>query len=151
MITISLLAGLYTFFKAHDGDIASKMIASAGYDILKNSLDFKSLKEKLGRFFKKKEDQETFVKQLCDTTTTDESTAEESVKAAYEKITGETFQPEIITLIKEWMTQHHGEIQNLNNITISNSSGFNIGVQNAQGKIVNVQGDYNINPKKDED
>jgi len=151
MTTISLLAGLYTFFQAHDGDIASKMIASAGYDILKKSLDFKSLKEKLGGFFKKKEDQEEFVKQLCDTHTLDDTSTEDTVKSTYEKITGETFQPEIIALIKEWMSQQHSEIQNLNNITISHSSGFNIGVQNAQGNIFNVQGDYKINPKKDED
>lgn len=151
MATLSLLAGLYAFFQAHDGDIASKMIASAGYDILKKSLDFKSLKEKLGSFFKKKEDQEEFVKQLCDTQTPDETLTAETVKSTYEKITGETFQPEIIALIKEWIGQQHGEIQNLNNITISHSSGFNIGVQNAQGNIFNVQGDYKINPKKDED
>ncbi|MDB5002099.1 MAG: hypothetical protein JWQ34_324 [Mucilaginibacter sp.] len=151
MTTISLLAGIYTFFQTHEGDIASKMIASAGYDILKKSLDFKSLKDKIGGFFKKKEDQDEFIKQLCDVKIDNETNTEQSVKSTYEKITGDTFQPEIINLIKEWMSQHHGEIQNLNNITISNSTGFNIGVQSAQGNIVNVQGDYNINHNKDED
>lgn len=146
----TILSALYDFYVAHDGDIMSKIIASAGYDALKKALDFKALKQRLGGFFKKDQDSETFIQQLCQAPVDENVTVSDKLKTEYEKITGEAFEAEILDQLKEWITENKENIQTLNNVSISNSSGFNIGVQNAKGNIVNVQGDYKVNPKMDE-
>jgi hypothetical protein len=147
MIESTLLATLSTFLYAHKADIASKVIASASYDVLKNSLDFSVLKNKLAKFFKKDQDGEKFIETLCEQKMTTDVEVDEEVKKVYESISGATFDQEIVTTIKEWLSENKGAIQRLDVVTNSNNSGgFNIGSQNANN-IYNVQGDFNPDKK----
>ena len=143
----TLLATLATFLYTHKADIASKVIASGSYDLLKKSLDFSALKNKLTKFFKKDQDSQKFIETLCEQKVTTEDAADQEVKRVYESISGETFNQEILTAIKEWLSENKGGIQRLDVVSNSNNSGgFNIGSQNANN-IYNIQGDFNPDKK----
>lgn len=147
----TILSSIYDFFIAHDGDIASKILASAGYDVLKNSVDFKSLKDKIKKFFKKDEDVDRFISSLATSTLNANVKPEEAVKAEYEKIAMKPFDDEILESVKTWLGDNKEQIKTINIVTISNSSGFNIGVQTAGRDVVNIAGNYTITPKPDGD
>ncbi|WEA00709.1 hypothetical protein [Mucilaginibacter sp. SJ] len=141
--TTTILAGLYAFLDVHKEDIASKIIASASYDILKKSLDFSALKRKLGSFFKKENDSENFVEALCNKQITADAEITQEVKQVYEEISGQKFDDQILKVVNEWLSDSKGAIENLNIVNnTGNSGGFNIGSQNAGRNIFNIQGDY---------
>lgn len=147
----TILSSIYDFFIAHDGDMASKILASAGYDVLKNSVDFKSLKDKITKFFTKDEDVEKFISSLATSTLEANVKPEDAVKAKYEKLVGQPFEDEILESVKTWLTDNKEQIKTINVVSISNSSGFNIGTQTAGRDVVNVAGNYTITPKPDGD
>lgn len=149
IVSASILAVIYKFLDNHKEDIASKIIASASYDMLKKGLDFKALKQRFGNLFKNDEQADQFVQELCEKKVDDATSPDSAVKEIFERITGENFQYEVLEAVKEWLTANSEQIKQLNTITISNSTGFNIGVQNAQGGIFNIQGDYNVDSQKD--
>ena len=143
MIGTTLIATMYAFLVAHHEDIASKVIASASYDILKKSLNFGALKDKLKGFFKKEQDNEKFIETLCERQMTSEDSADEEVKKVYETIAGQPFDDKIITLINDWLSENKEAIQNLTVVNnTNNSGGFNIGSQTAGSNIYNIQGDF---------
>lgn len=141
--TTTILAWLYTFLNAHKEDIASKVIASATYDGLKKTLDFSALKKKLGAFFSKEEDSEKFIETICNESIADDASTNDAMKQAYEKISGHQFNDQIMSSIKEWLSENDVALQNLNVVSnTGNSGGFNIGSQKAGHNIYNIQGDY---------
>lgn len=141
--TTTILAGLYAFLDAHKEDIASKVIASATYDGLKKTLDFSALKKKLGAFFSKEEDGEKFIETICNESIAADASANDAMKQAYEQISGQQFNDQIMSSIKEWFSESDIAIQNLTVVSnTGNSGGFNIGSQNAGHNIYNIQGDY---------
>jgi hypothetical protein len=143
MIGTTLIATMYAFLEAHREDIASKVIASACYDILKKSLNFGTLKSKLQGFFKKDQDSEKFIETLCEQKMTSDGSADEAVKKAYESIAEQPFDEKVLTLINDWLSENKEAIQNLTVINnTNNSGGFNIGSQNAGSNIYNIQGDF---------
>jgi hypothetical protein len=143
MIGTTLLATLYAFLVAHHEDIASKVIASASYDILKKSLNFGALKTKLQGYFRKDQDNEKFVETLCEQKMTTGGSADETVKKAYESIAEQPFDEKILTLINDWLSENKEAIQNLTVVNnTNNSGGFNIGSQSAGSNIYNIQGDF---------
>ena len=148
IVTTTILARLYAFLNAHKEDIASKVIASATYDGLKKALDFSALKKKLGSFFNKEEESEKFIEAICNENIAADASASDAVKEVYEHISGQQFNDQIMSSIKEWFSENEVAIQNLTVVSYTgNSGGFNIGSQNAGRNIYNIQGDYK--PKKD--
>lgn len=147
----TILSSIYDFFIAHDGDMASKILASAGYDVLKNSVDFKSLKDKIKKFFTKDEDVEEFISNIATLPLEVNVKPEAAVKAEYEKLVGQPFEDEILESVKIWLADNKEQIKTINVVSISNSSGFNIGTQTAGRDVVNVAGNYIITPKPDGD
>ncbi|WP_316777869.1 hypothetical protein [Pedobacter antarcticus] len=148
MIGTTVLATLYLFLDAHKEDIASKVIASASYDVLKKSLNFSSLKKKLTGFFKKDEDSERFMEAICEKKMMTDSAADDEVKQIYESTSGLVYDDKVISFIKEWLLENKSAIQSLNIVTNSNNSGgFNIGSQNAGRNIYNIQGDFKPDKK----
>jgi len=146
---MSLLSELWNFLDAEKAGIASKVLASASYDFLKKRLNFSSLKEKIGAFFRKPAEAEKFLEQVCTRQVTNDVTSD--VSKLYKEITGNAIPENLMPFLKEWLSENAVEIQNINTVTISQSSGINIGVQSAARDIINVQGDYNVNPKVNED
>jgi len=147
----TILSSIYDFFIAHDGDMASKILASAGYDVLKNSINFKSLKDEIKKFFKKDEDVEKFISSLATSPLDTKMKPEDAIKAEYEKLVGQPFEDEILESVKTWLTDNKEQIKTINVVSISNSSGFNIGTQTAGRDVVNIAGNYTITPKVDGD
>lgn len=150
-IITTLFAALSEFLTEHKGDIASKMAASAGYDILKKSLDFKGLATKIKCYFKKPEQPEQFIEQVCNQPIQESEDPETSLRTAYEKFTGETFPPQLLQDLKTWFKDNSEAIQQTTIVSFNKSSGFNIGAQQAKGNIYNVQGDYNKGNERKED
>lgn len=142
-IITTLFAALADFFEHHKGDIASKMAASAGYDILKKSVNFKTLAAKIKGYFKKEEQADQFIEQVCNQPILEGEDPQKALRKTYEKLTGETFPTELLQDLKIWFVDNHETIQQTISASFSNTSGFNIGAQQAKGNIYNVQGDYN--------
>jgi len=146
--TTTIIAALYAFLDAHKEGIASQVIASASYDVLKKSLNFSSLKKKLVSFFKKEEDREKFIEAICNQTVLPDSPTDAEVQKVYENISGMPYDDKILSSINEWLVENKQAIQNLNIITNSNNSGgFSIGSQNAGRNIYNIQGDFKPHKK----
>nr|WP_314494553.1 hypothetical protein [uncultured Chryseobacterium sp.] len=137
---ITIFDSIVDFLITEKAGIASKMLASASYDILKANLPFKSLKQRIGNMFKTERDADTFLKELCEKPATD--SYQKDVANVYLETTGIVAPDNLVTLLEEWVKENRQSIENVNNIQISNSSGFNIGVQNAKKDIINIQGDY---------
>lgn len=150
-ITTTLFAALADFFEHHKGDIASKMAASAGYDILKKSLNFKGLAAKIKGYFKKEEQADQFIEQVCNQPVQEGEDPQAALRKTYEKFTGEIFPSEFLQDLKTWFADNREAIQQTTTVSFSHSSGFNIGAQQAKGNIYNVQGDYNKGNERKED
>ncbi|CAN5585832.1 hypothetical protein BH10BAC2_BH10BAC2_11260 [soil metagenome] len=147
----TLFAALADFFEHHKGDIASKMAASAGYDILKKSLNFKGLAAKIKGYFKKEEQVDQFIEQVCNQPIQEGEDPQTAIRTTYEKFTGDPFPPELMKDLKIWFADNREAIQQTTTVTFSQTSGFNIGAQQAKGNIYNVQGDYNKGNEPKED
>jgi hypothetical protein len=146
----SLFAALASFFIAHKGDIAAKMAASAGYDLLKKGLNIKPLIQKLKRFFSKDSDSESFVRSIFDSTVSKDSDPVNALQQNYRQLTAGDMPSEILPVLREWFEENQDAIAQINTVQIEQSSGIAVGVQNAKGNIFNITGDYNINePKKE--
>lgn len=150
-IITTLFAALSDFFTEHKGDIASKMVASAGYDILKKSLDFKGLAAKVKGYFKKEEEVDKFIEQVCNLPIREGEDPQMALHTAFEQITHEAFPPDLLLELKTWFANNREAIQQTTTATFSHSSGFNIGAQQAKGNIYNIQGDYNKNNERKDD
>jgi hypothetical protein len=137
---ITIFDSIVDFLITEKAGIASKVLASASYDILKANLPFKSLKQRIGNMFKTERDADTFLKELCEKPAVD--SYQNDIAAVYLTTTGTVAPDNLVTLLEEWIKENRQSIENVNNIQISNSSGFNIGVQNAKKDIINIQGDY---------
>lgn len=150
LITTTIFTALCSFFSEHSGDIASKMVASAGYDILKKSLDFKGLSQRIKKFFKNEAQADKLIEQICNNELPEDQQPEFALQTAFETLTNESYSPNLLSEIKSWIDENkEAIIQNSTN-NFNNTSGLNIGVQQAKGNIYNVQGDYNINHGKKE-
>lgn len=136
----TIFDSIVDFLITEKAGIASKVLASATYDVLKTNLPFNSLKQKIGNIFKKERDADTFIKELCEKPATD--SYQKDVANIYLETTGIVAPDNLVALLEEWIKENRQSIENINNIQISNSSGFNIGVQNAKKDIINIQGDY---------
>jgi GTP-sensing pleiotropic transcriptional regulator CodY len=136
----TIFDSIVDFLITEKAGIASKVLASATYDVLKTNLPFNSLKQKIGNMFKKERDADTFIKELCEKPATD--SYQKDVANVYLETTGIVAPDNLVALLEEWIKENRQSIENINNIQISNSSGFNIGVQNAKKDIINIQGDY---------
>lgn len=147
----TLFAALCTFFIDHSGDIASKMVASAGYDILKNTLNFKELTGKIKGFFKKDEQAEKFIEQVCNRQISKDEDPEQMLYSTFENVTGEAFPPALLEELKSWFEKNKEAIIQTTNISFTNTTGFNVGTQQAKGNIYNIQGDFNSENGKKED
>ncbi len=147
----SLFTVLTGFFSLHGGDILSKMTASAGYDILKRNLDFKGLGGKIKGFFSKDEQAEAFIREVCNRQVPIAVSPQEALTTAYTDITGESIPEGLQQQLKEWFTANSDKIAKVYNISLTNTSGINVGVQKAKGNIYNIQGDYNAANGKKED
>jgi len=150
-IITTLFAALANFFDHHKGDIASKMAASAGYDILKKSLNFKTLAAKIKGYFKKEEQADQFIEQICNQPVQEGQDPQTALRNTFEKFTGEIFPTELLQDLKAWFADNRDVIQQTTTVSFSNTSGFNIGAQQAKGDIYNVQGDYNKGNERKED
>lgn len=150
-IITTLFAALADFFEHHKGDIASKMVASAGYDILKKSVNFKNLAAKIRGYFKKEEQADQFIEQVCNQPIQEGEDPQMALRKTYEQFTGETFPPEMLQDLKTWYTDNRDAIQQTTTANFNHTSGFNIGAQQAKGNIYNVQGDYNNSNERKED
>jgi GTP-sensing pleiotropic transcriptional regulator CodY len=137
---ITIFDSIVDFLIAEKAGIASKVLASATYDMLKSNLPFNSLKQKIGSMFKKERDADTFIKELCEKPASD--SYQKDVANVYLETTGNVAPDNLVAILEEWVKENRQSIENINNVQISNSSGFNIGVQNAQKDIINIQGDY---------
>lgn len=138
---MTIFGAIVAFLVQEKAGIASKVIASATYDFLKKNLNFNGLKSKIGGLFKSEKDSDKFIEQLCEKPVSDNFNND--IIALYSNVTGNTAPESLLKLIEEWIKENKESIENINNIQISNSSGFNIGVQNARRDIINIQGDYN--------
>lgn len=138
---MTIFGAIVAFLIKEKAGIASKVIASATYDFLKKTLNFNDLKIKIGNLFKTEKDTEIFIESLCEKPATENFGND--VATLYSNITGNKAPNELLSLIENWVKENKQSIENINNIQITNSSGFNIGVQNAKRDIINVQGDYN--------
>lgn len=147
----TILSSIYDFFVAHNADMASNILASAGYDVLKNSIDFKSLKDKIKGFFKNDADVDQFISNLASSPIETGADPKEAIKAAYEKIADAPYTDEILELVKSWLEVNKEQIGAVNIVTISGSSGFNVGVQTAGRDVINIAGNYTITPRNDGD
>jgi|GEM_PF-941883 len=150
MVT-TLFAALCTFFINHSGDIASKMVASAGYDILKSTLNFKGLTGKIKDFFKEDEQAEKFIEQICNRQIQEEEDPEKMLHSTFENVTGEAFPPALLEELKSWFEKNKEAIVQTTNINFTNTTGFNVGTQQAKGSIYNIQGDFNSENGRKED
>jgi hypothetical protein len=150
-IITTLFAALADFFEHHKGDIASKMAASAGYDILKKSVNFKSLAAKIKGYFKKEEQADQFIEQVCIQPIQKGEDPQTALRKIYEQFTGETFPTELLQDLKTWFADNGESIHQTTTVSFTHTSGFNIGAQQAKGNIYNVQGDYNKGNEQKED
>ena len=148
--TTTLFAALCTFFINHSGDIASKMAASAGYDILKKSLDFKGLSGKIKGFFKRDEDPDKFIERVCNHELPVGENPEPVLQSTFETLTGESFPFALLGELKSWFEESKEAITQTANVSFSNTTGFNVGAQQAKGNIYNIQGNYNVGNGKKE-
>ncbi len=150
--TTTLFTALTTFFTDHGGDIASKMAASAGYDILKNALNFKGLAGKIKGFFKKDDQAEKFIKEVCNRQIEKSDDPQSMLSSTYHDVTGETeaLPDGLLQELKAWFEENKTKIAEVNNVSFKDTTGFNVGVQKAKGNIFNIQGNYNAGNGKNE-
>lgn len=144
-LVTTLFSALAAFFLHHKGDIASKMVASGGYDMLKKSLDLGGLSSKIKRFFKKDDQADQFVKELCNQPLPGATTPEQAIRDVYKSVTGESQPDGLFAELGSWFQENGDALLQAVTATQQNTSGFNIGGQQAKGNIYNVQGDYNVN------
>lgn len=143
----TIFSTVCAFLLAHKADIASKVIASATYDGLKKVLDFSTLKKRISKFFKKDEDAEKYLETICNTESKNVAKPYRDIEDSFEELTGEIFDNELYSEIKNWVEENQGQISNVSKMEFKNEGGFNIGIQNAGKNIFNIQGDYK--PRKD--
>lgn len=141
----TIFSSVCAFLLAHKADIASKVIASATYDGLKKVLDFSTLRSKIAKFFKKDEDSEKYLENICNREAKNSAKPYRDIEDSFEEITGEKFNTELYDEIERWVKENHEQISNVSKMEFKNEGGFNIGVQNAGKNIFNIQGDYNHN------
>lgn len=145
---ITVFSALCDFVLQYKAEIASKVIASAAYDGLKKVLDFKSLINRIRKFFKSEKDAEAYVKTICETNAGNPEDLDKDLEHHYKELSGEKPVLEMIKELKNWIKENQTAISSITEINFSNQKGFNIGVQNAKKNIYNIQGDFNKKPKK---
>lgn len=144
---ISIFSTVCAFLLAYKEDIASKVLASATYDVLKKTLDFSSLKERIKKYFKREDDVEKYLETICNTESKNKEKPYRDIEDSFEKLTGEKYESELFEELKKWIQENETQITSVSKMNFNNESGFNIGVQNAGKNIINIKGDYK--PKKD--
>lgn len=144
---LTIFSAASAFILAYKADIASKVIASATYDVLKNTIDFSPLKERLSKFFKKDTDIDTYLETICSQESVNTSKPQRDIEDVFESVTGEKYNEEMFTEIKGWIKENESVLTQVSKMEFSNTNGFNIGVQNAKKNIINISGDYKPNQK----
>lgn len=137
----TVFSSVCAFLIANKGEIISKVIASAAYDGLKKALNFKSLKERLKKFFKSEDDSEKFIETMCSEHASNAKEPEVDIERCFKKISTNSYSQDVFLEIKNWVEENKERIISVSQITQNNQSGFNIGVQNAGKDIYNIQGD----------
>lgn len=143
----TIFSSICTFVLAHNAEIVSSVIASAAYDGLKKVLDLTSLKNRIKKFFPKKDDAEKYIETICNLEAKNIAEPCMEIKDSFEKLTGGNFDNDLYNEIKKWIEENKEQITNVSKMNFKNKGGFNIGIQNAGKNIFNIHGDYN--PKKD--
>jgi hypothetical protein len=143
----TIFASLCAFLVSEKGAIATSVIASGTYDMLKNTLSIVGLKERLTRFFSDDVKAESFVRELCQKQSSNSAKPYRDVEDLYELVAEEPYNEAVYEEIKSWIHENESSINSATQNKFSNQSGFNIGTQNAGKHIFNIQGDYK--PNKD--
>jgi hypothetical protein len=143
----TIFSAVSAFVLAYKADIATKVIASATYDVLKNTIDFSSLKERIRKFFKNDTEVDTYLETICSQESVNTSKPERDIEDVFESVTGEKYNEEMFTEIKGWIKENESVLTQVSTMEFSNTNGFNIGVQNAKKNIINISGDYKPNQK----
>jgi len=140
----TIFSAACAFLLANKASIASKVIASATYDVLKGVLDFSSLKARIMKFFKNENDTEKYLERICDVESKNPSKPYRDIEDSFEELTKGKFDNNLYEELKKWIEENEKQIVRVSNISkmvFKNEGGFNIGVQNAKN-INNIQGDY---------
>lgn len=139
----NIFSSLCGFVLDNKEAIFSSVIASGGYDILKNILNFSSLSERISRFFKNDIQAETFLKEICSEPPQNPNKIHRDIEDCFEAISGTCYDKKLYTEIEQWIKENREQIINAPSFEQKNESGINIGVQSAGRDIFNIQGDYN--------
>ncbi|OXB10201.1 hypothetical protein B0A81_04115 [Flavobacterium plurextorum] len=144
---LTIFSAVSAFVLAYKADIATKVIASATYDVLKNTIDFSSLKERIKKFFKNETEVDTYLETICSQKSVNTSKPQRDIEDVFESVTGEKYNEDIFSEIKEWIKENESVLTQVSTMKFNNTNGFNIGVQNAKKNIINISGDYKPNQK----
>ncbi len=146
VVTSTIFAALAAFFLNHGADIAGKMVASAGYDILKGTA--KGLTSHIKGFFSSEKQAESFVEEICTRENEEGADPKLTVEKLYQQLTGNSSPAELLNTMKEWFEENRETLSQSVTASFNNTSGFNIGAQQAGGNINNIAGDYIHNDGK---
>ncbi|MET3029192.1 hypothetical protein ABXT06_21115 [Flavobacterium sp. UW10123] len=144
---ITIFSAVSAFVLAHKADIASKVVASATYDIIKNTVDFAGLKKRLTNYFKNDSETDTYLQTICSSESVNVSKPKRDIEDTYESLTGQKFDDKIFEEISSWIKENESQLTKVSAMEFNNTNGFNIGVQNAKKNIINITGDYKPNKK----
>lgn len=139
----TIFSNICAFVLANKASIVSKVIASATYDLLKKTLNFSQLKNRIKKFFHNEEDAEKYIETICNVESNNSSQPCKDIENSFEEVTGENFDNGLYNELQAWIEENKEQIANVSKMEFNNKQGFNIGTQNARGNIYNIQGDYN--------
>lgn len=144
----TIFAALCGVILAESGNIATGVIASATYDGLKKVIDLPSLGNKIRKFFKSDDETNRYIEDLCTNPSVNPKKPFRDIEDYYEELTGNEYNDELFSTIKDWVQKHSQQIITASEMTFTNKKGFNIGSQHAGQDIINVQGDFYKNHKE---
>lgn len=144
----TIFAALCEVVLAGAGDIVTGVITSATYDGLKKVIDLPSLGKRIRKFFKSDEEANRYIEDLCINPSINPKKPLRDIEDHYEKLTGNRYDDELFSTIKDWVQEHSQQIIAASEMTFTNTKGFNIGSQHAGQDIINVQGDFHKGHKE---
>jgi hypothetical protein len=137
----TIIAAVCAFLLENKAAIATNLISSASYDVIKKTFNFSSLKQRISKFFIDEKQIEEYIKRICEQSATNPLKPERDVEDVYEYVTQNTYNSELFLEMKKWIQANKEQLCTKTEMTFTNQSGFNIGVQNAES-IFNINGDF---------
>ncbi len=144
---LTIFSAVSAFVLAYKADIASKVIASATYDVLKNTIDFSSLKERIKKFFKNDTEVDTYLETICSQASVNTSKPQRDIEDVFESVTGEKYNEDMFTEIKRWIKENESVLTQVSKMDFFKPNGFNIVLNTEKKNIINISGDYKPNQK----